>query len=104
MPEPEDPVVFDQELLGHGLLGVVEQGQGGPAEYGGEQVHIQFRPDHGCGAQQYPGGAQLIAAGGHRLDQRRGQFGARGVTGQLGQEQRVPLRPRVELVDPARSD
>ena len=104
MSESEDPVVFDQELLGHGLLGLVEQPDDGTAEYRGEQVGVQFGADHGGGAQQQPGRAELVAPRGYRLHQRRGQFRARGLLGQFGQEQRVALRAGVQLVDPARPD
>ena len=72
MPEPEHPALVHEELLGHGLLGVVEQGDGGTAEHGREQVHVQVRADHGRGAQQQPGGAQLVTPRGYRLHQRHG--------------------------------
>ena len=104
VPEPEDPVLLDQELLGHRLLGVVEQRDDRAAEHRGEQVGVQLRADHGRGAQQQPGRAELVAPRGHRLHQRRGQFRARGLLGQFGQEQRMPLRPGVQLLDPARPD
>ena len=57
VPEPEHPVRLDQELLGHGLFGVVEQRDGGTAEHGREQVHIEVGADHRGGAQQQPGRA-----------------------------------------------
>jgi hypothetical protein len=65
--EPEVPVLLGQELLGHGLLGVVEQRDDRAAEHRGEQVGVQFRADHGRGAQQQPGRAERVASRGHRF-------------------------------------
>ena len=52
MPEPERPVLLDQELPGGGPLGVVQQRDHGTAEHGREQLNVQLRADHGRGAQQ----------------------------------------------------
>ncbi len=87
------PSSLGQQLPGGGLLGVVQQLDGGAAEHGGEQFERPVRADHRRGAQQQPGRAQLVAPRGHRLHQRRGQLRARRLLGQLGEEQRMSLRP-----------
>ena len=102
VPEPERPAVGGQQLLGRGVLGVVEQVHGGTAEQRREQLDVQLRADDRGRAQHGTGRAELVAAGRHRFDQRHGQLGPGCLLGQLGQEQRMALGSLIQLIDPGR--
>ena len=81
VPEPEGPALVGQELPGDGPLGVVQQFHRAAAQHRRQQVDVQLGADHRRGPQQRPGRAQLVAARGHRLDERRGQRPARPPAG-----------------------
>ena len=104
MAEAQPAVLLDQELLGDGVLAVVEQLDERAAEHGGQQVEIELGADERGRPQRGARRAELVAARRHRVDQRGGQLGPGCLLRKLGQEERVSPRPRVQRIDPASAD
>ena len=104
MPEPQPAFLLDEELLGHRLLGVVEQLDERAAEHSGEQVEIELRADERGRPQGGTGRSELVAARRHRVDERGGQVRSGGLLRQLGEEERMASGARVERLDASGAD